>query len=199
MVGGIHRTPFPHHPPTMGMPVVLTGTLRAVASDVGSGSCRCLRRYQSTGGRVEGAPESGAAAKRRGVGAGERGPAVCAAKRGSDSANAMAWSRAMDGAKRGPQERLLPSPANPPRPANHPPCTLLTLKLKLTLTLLCAFSPGLPTAVRHTPPSRGSLRHRAGSWNGRSRCASAPTSASTLRSGTCSRLQHPAATAGPRR
>jgi hypothetical protein len=25
---------------------------------------------------------------------------------------------AMDGAKRGPQERLLPSPANPPRPAN---------------------------------------------------------------------------------
>jgi len=28
------------------MPVVLTGTLRAVASDVGSGSCRCLRRYR---------------------------------------------------------------------------------------------------------------------------------------------------------
>ena len=30
---------------------------------------------------------------------------------------------AMDGAKRGPQERLLPSPANPPRPANKKPCS----------------------------------------------------------------------------
>ena len=29
---------------------------------------------------------------------------------------------AMDGAKQGPQERLLPSPANPPRPANTQPC-----------------------------------------------------------------------------
>jgi hypothetical protein len=29
----------------MAMPVVLTGTLRAVASDVGSGSCRYLRLY----------------------------------------------------------------------------------------------------------------------------------------------------------
>ncbi|MFL6960061.1 hypothetical protein ACJ7C5_19985 [Nocardiopsis yanglingensis] len=30
----------------MAMPVVLTGTLRAVASDVGSGSCRCLPLYR---------------------------------------------------------------------------------------------------------------------------------------------------------
>ena len=31
----------------MAMPVVLTGTLRAVAAgDVGSGSCRCLRLYR---------------------------------------------------------------------------------------------------------------------------------------------------------
>ena len=30
---------------------------------------------------------------------------------------------AMDGAKRGPQERLLPPPANPPRPANPQPCS----------------------------------------------------------------------------
>ena len=30
---------------------------------------------------------------------------------------------AMDGAKRGPQERLLPSPANPARPANMQPCS----------------------------------------------------------------------------
>ena len=30
---------------------------------------------------------------------------------------------AMDGAKRGPQERLLPSPVNPPRPANPQPCS----------------------------------------------------------------------------
>ncbi|QBL42761.1 hypothetical protein MG068_20440 [Stenotrophomonas sp. ASS1] len=29
------------------MPVVLTGTLRAVASDVGSGSCRYLRLYDN--------------------------------------------------------------------------------------------------------------------------------------------------------
>ncbi len=29
----------------MDMPVVLTGTLRTVASDVGSGSCRYLRLY----------------------------------------------------------------------------------------------------------------------------------------------------------
>ncbi len=28
------------------MPAVLTGTLRAVARDVGSGSCRCLRLYR---------------------------------------------------------------------------------------------------------------------------------------------------------
>ena len=84
----------PLRSPTMAMPVVLTGTLRAVASDVGSGSCRCLRRYQgAVPFRVEGAPESGAAAKRRGVGDGETGPAVCAAKRGSGSANAMAWTR----------------------------------------------------------------------------------------------------------
>jgi len=34
-------------PPSMAMPVVLTGTLRAVASDVGSGSCRRLRRYRT--------------------------------------------------------------------------------------------------------------------------------------------------------
>ena len=61
------------------------------------------RRYQgAVACREEGAPESGAAAKRRGVGASAMGPAVCAAKRGSDSANAMAWTRAMDGAKRGP-------------------------------------------------------------------------------------------------
>ena len=60
------------------------------------------RRYQgAVACREEGAPESGAAAKRRGVGASAMGPAVCAAKRGSDSANAMAWTRAMDGAKRG--------------------------------------------------------------------------------------------------
>ncbi|KMU66131.1 hypothetical protein STRNTR1_1379 [Stenotrophomonas maltophilia] len=33
--------------PSMAMPVVLTGTLRAVAmGDVGSGSCRCLRLYR---------------------------------------------------------------------------------------------------------------------------------------------------------
>ena len=31
---------------------------------------------------------------------------------------------AMDGAKRGPQERLLPSPAKPPRPAYTQPCSL---------------------------------------------------------------------------
>ena len=31
--------------PSMAMPAVLAGTLRAVASDVGSGSCRCLRLY----------------------------------------------------------------------------------------------------------------------------------------------------------
>ena len=42
---------------------------------------------------------------------------VCAAKRGSGSANAMTCTRAMHGAKRGPQERLLPSPDQPHRPA----------------------------------------------------------------------------------
>jgi len=31
--------------PSMAMPVVLTATLRAIASDVGSGSCRCTRLY----------------------------------------------------------------------------------------------------------------------------------------------------------
>ena len=40
-------------PPSMAMPVVLTGTLRAVASNVDSGSCRCLRRYQGRfGGKI---------------------------------------------------------------------------------------------------------------------------------------------------
>lgn len=33
--------------PSMAMPVVLTGTLRAVASDAGSGFCRSLRLYNS--------------------------------------------------------------------------------------------------------------------------------------------------------
>ena len=33
-------------PPTMGMPGILPGTLRAVARDVGSGSFRYLRRYR---------------------------------------------------------------------------------------------------------------------------------------------------------
>ncbi len=31
--------------PSTAMPVVLTGTLRAAAGDVGSGSCRYLRLY----------------------------------------------------------------------------------------------------------------------------------------------------------
>ncbi|GEM_PF-2035282 len=33
--------------PSLAMPVVLTGTLRAVASDVGSGYCRYLRLYNN--------------------------------------------------------------------------------------------------------------------------------------------------------
>ena len=111
----------PLRSPTMGMPVVLTATLRAVASDVGSGSCRCLRRYQgAVPFRVEGAPESGAAAKRRGVGAGETGPAVCIAKRGSGSANAMTCTRAMDGAKRGTQDAVLAVPRPSPPPGTKP-------------------------------------------------------------------------------
>ena len=59
----------------------------------GSGSANAMTCPLTLARRVEGAPESGAAAKRRGVGVGEEGPTVCAAKRGSGSANAMTCPR----------------------------------------------------------------------------------------------------------
>ena len=83
---------------------------------------------------VEGAPESGAAAKRRGVGAGETGPTVCEAKRGSGSANAMTWTPPWMARNEARMDAALAVPRQSTPPCQPSAIQLWTLTLTLTLT-----------------------------------------------------------------
>ncbi|WP_349985597.1 hypothetical protein ABRP17_000970 [Stenotrophomonas sp. WHRI 8082] len=57
---------------------------------------------------------------------------------------------AMDGAKQGTQERLLPSPASPPRPAQQ---DALPLRLLLLLLLLLLLRPRRRRNALHNSPA----------------------------------------------